>query len=98
MNGIPEELSKELDEWMEREEKRIDELNKEHANGEVVQGFLRGEHEGTCPKCGGQAEAVDSDEGPTGNHWMQRYWSCECGAYFTEQYRCVPDAIWLTEV
>ncbi|MBQ9041438.1 MAG: hypothetical protein IJ111_01320 [Eggerthellaceae bacterium] len=61
---------------------------------EVVDKFMAGKQDGVCPECGKFAEAVDSDEGPGGSHWFERYWRCEeCGEEFTEKFQMVPTSI-----
>lgn len=59
----------------------------------VVGNFLDGQAEGICPKCGNLAESYDSDEGPTGNHFLERTYECSCGNQFTERFVCVPTQI-----
>lgn len=88
-----------FDDWMKRENDRLDRLNNEMLDRGIADEFMRGEVEGKCPYCGGDGESLDSDEGPTHDHWLQRFYKCtECGAKFTEQFRCVPECIWLTDV
>lgn len=57
---------------------------------EVIALFIAGKQDGVCPMCGAFAEAYDSDEGPGYNHFLERYYTCECGCEFTEKFDCVP--------
>ena len=57
---------------------------------EHVISFLDGHTEGVCPKCGSQAEAFDSDEGGSADHFLEHYYRCACGEEFTERFYCVP--------
>jgi len=87
------------DQWIAREEERVTKINEEHLDKSVVEEFMQGVFDGTCPKCGNHADAIESDEGNCPDHWFERYWKCtDCGAEFTERYEMTPRAIWLTEV
>lgn len=70
-----------------------DEKDRTDAGRAAEASFLKGATDGRCPVCGELAEARDSDEGPAFDHWFERYYECDCGATFTEQFDMVPKAV-----
>lgn len=61
---------------------------------EYIDGFMQGKYDGKCPSCGEWADAYDSDEGCSLNHFLERYWVCPfCGCEFTEKFNCTPVSI-----
>ena len=56
--------------------------------------FLANKSESHCPRCGKWCDPIGSDEGPTGDHWFERYYYCnKCQSEFTECFDMIPTAL-----